>query len=319
MSSDPTLVTHAEAAFSLVSSVSVGTLSTLDPDGFPHGSYVVFALDVGDPVLLISQLATHTQHIVGDPRASLMVHESRFDDPLANARVTLVGNMARVDDTSVVKPRFLAAHPAAEQYVDFRDFGFYKLVVRSVRYIGGFGRMSWVRLDEWRDTSLRSSVSQRPGLSSHTSRVLAVADIEHRTYLRADARVVDIGQHEVLERGHIVGRKITKRIRRFGIASRMRCIRGVGQRITTRRCCLDLGGQCTLETRAYALEPALACGRKVSPMIDEQITERFTEAERIPFGATRKHRFEAIAIKRAIVSDRSFALCLAGIGRPRDT
>src|SRR5205085_3576440 len=37
----------------------------------------------------------------------------------------------------------------ARYYADFRDFAFWKLHVGAVRYIGGYGRMSWVPIDEW--------------------------------------------------------------------------------------------------------------------------------------------------------------------------
>jgi len=39
--------------------------------------------------------------------------------------------------------------PDAEYYLDYGDFAFWRLQVQSLRYIGGFGRMSWVDVDEW--------------------------------------------------------------------------------------------------------------------------------------------------------------------------
>ena len=37
--------------------------------------------------------------------------------------------------------RFLARHPEAALYVDFPDFGFWRLIVEGAHYIGGFGRI----------------------------------------------------------------------------------------------------------------------------------------------------------------------------------
>jgi hypothetical protein len=37
--------------------------------------------------------------------------------------------------------RFLARHPEAALYVDFPDFGFWRLRVEGAHYIGGFGRI----------------------------------------------------------------------------------------------------------------------------------------------------------------------------------
>ena len=33
--------------------------------------------------------------------------------------------------------------------MDYKDFSFWKLQVERVRYIGGYGRMSWVSRDDW--------------------------------------------------------------------------------------------------------------------------------------------------------------------------
>ena len=37
-----------------------------------------------------------------------------------------------------------AANPTSAYYIDFGDFTFYRLDVESIRYVGGYGRMSWV-------------------------------------------------------------------------------------------------------------------------------------------------------------------------------
>ena len=146
---------HAERAHTLVAGRGVGTLGTLslDPAGYPYGSFVTFALDGPDPVFLISRLAAHTQHLEADPRASLLVAEEVAPgaDPLAAGRVTLVGPCARLEEDASAREAFLAAHANAAYYVDFTDFAFWKLRVEAVRYIGGYGRMSWVDVEGWRD------------------------------------------------------------------------------------------------------------------------------------------------------------------------
>jgi hypothetical protein len=145
--------THAERARTLVARISTGTLSTLalEPAGYPYGSFVTVAFEQGDPVFLISGLAEHTKNLERDSRASLLVAESRSADPLANGRVTMLGPCTRVEESGAgARAAFLAAHPNAAYYADFRDFAFWRLRVESVRYIGGYGRMSWVSEAEWR-------------------------------------------------------------------------------------------------------------------------------------------------------------------------
>ena len=67
-------------------------------------------------------------------------------DPLASGRVTLLGDLAQVPDAdrAAVRDRYLAANPTSAYYIDFGDFAFFRLAVRSIRYVGGYGRMSWV-------------------------------------------------------------------------------------------------------------------------------------------------------------------------------
>ena len=144
--------THAERARTLVAQIPTGTLCTLaiEPAGYPYGSFVTVAFENGNPIFLISALAEHTRNLERDPRASLLVAESGSADPLANVRVTMLGPCTRVEgEGASARAAFLAAHPNAAYYAGFRDFAFWKLDVESVRYIGGYGRMSWIGKSEW--------------------------------------------------------------------------------------------------------------------------------------------------------------------------
>ena len=142
---------HAERCRTLVGSASRGALSTIavDPPGYPYGSVATYGLDdAGNPIFFVSLMAEHTQNAIRDPRASLLVTEPVPDgaDPLASGRATLMGPMTKVDDPdrSAAQERYLAANPSAEYYIGFGDFAFYRLDVASIRYVGGYGRMSWV-------------------------------------------------------------------------------------------------------------------------------------------------------------------------------
>jgi putative heme iron utilization protein len=144
--------THAERARTLVGQIQTGTLCTLalEPQGYPYGSFVTVAFDSGNPIFLISGLAEHTRNLERDPRASLLVAEGGSADPLANGRVTMLGPCTRVEgDGGSARAAFFAAHPNSTYYADFRDFAFWKLQVEHVRYIGGYGRMSWISQADW--------------------------------------------------------------------------------------------------------------------------------------------------------------------------
>ena len=144
--------THAERARTLVSQITTGTLCTLaaEPTGYPYGSFVTVAFEQGNPVFLISALAEHTRNLQQDSRASLLVAETGAEDPLANGRVTLLGRCRKISGTnSSARSAFLKTHPNAKYYADFKDFSFWCLQVESIRYIGGYGRMSWVEVSDW--------------------------------------------------------------------------------------------------------------------------------------------------------------------------
>ena len=44
---------------------------------------------------------------------------------------------------------FLAAHPEAAAYATFSDFAMYRFTPRSLRYVGGLGRMSWITAEAY--------------------------------------------------------------------------------------------------------------------------------------------------------------------------
>ena len=112
-----------------------------------------YALDeTGRPVLLISNLAMHTQNLAADARASLFVAESSAaEDPLAVGRVTVMGNAERVPaaDLPDARGRYLDRHRNAAHWADFGDFAFWWLVVSDVYFVGGFGSMGWLAAREY--------------------------------------------------------------------------------------------------------------------------------------------------------------------------
>jgi putative heme iron utilization protein len=184
--------THAERARTLAARISTGTLSTLaiEPEGYPYGSFVTVAFDGGDPIFLISGLAEHTRNLERDPRASLMVAESGAADPLANGRVTLVGPCTRVEeDLAAARAAFFATHPDSSYYADFRDVAFWKLRVGHVRYIGGYGRMSWIGEADWRAAEPDPLAASAAGMIAHMNDDHADALV---LYCRAFSKATEI-------------------------------------------------------------------------------------------------------------------------------
>ncbi|HXE71155.1 MAG TPA: DUF2470 domain-containing protein [Candidatus Nitrosotenuis sp.] len=166
---------HAEQARTLVASCGLGALATLalDPPGHPYSSLVQYAEDEeGHPILLTSDLAEHTRNFLADPRASLLVAPTGEADPLARGRVTLLGRIEPLaeGETETNKALYLQRHPEASLYVGFRDFHFYRLRCEAVRYIGGFGRMSWVDAADYRAARPDPLAPFAAGILRHVNR-----------------------------------------------------------------------------------------------------------------------------------------------------
>ena len=169
---DVPALSHAERARTLLAAVDTATLCTLsvEPEGYPYGSFITFSMDGHNPTFFISELAEHTKNLRRDSRASLMVSESGGPDPLANARVTLIGHAQEVlesADRDRAKASYLEAHPSAAHYIDFSDFSFWQLDVESLRYIGGYGRMSWAEGDDWRSSEADPVAPFASGILKH--------------------------------------------------------------------------------------------------------------------------------------------------------
>jgi len=122
-----------------------GALATLMTEsGDPYCSLVnVASAPDGSPILLISRLAIHTRNILADARVSLMLDERAPGDPLEGARIMLAGRAEETDedDKTVLRRRYLNAHPSATGFADFKDFSFFRIRPSGVHLVAGFGRI----------------------------------------------------------------------------------------------------------------------------------------------------------------------------------
>jgi hypothetical protein len=178
----------AERARTLIHLGRTGTLSTQSrrAAGYPFGSVAPYGLDAGGrPTFLISSMAMHTQNLLADPRASLLVTQPGWtEDPLAGGRVTLVGDVERVPaaDVERIRADYIERHESARYWVDFDDFAFYRMEVRDLYYVAGFGAMGWVAADEYRAAEPDPLADSAAGILEHMNE-------DHADALRLYARV----------------------------------------------------------------------------------------------------------------------------------
>ena len=142
--------TFAERARTLAHLGRTGTLATLSRKhpGHPFASSCrTRSTRAVARLFLISTMAMHTHNLQNDPRASLLVTQPDWSgDPLAAGRLTLMGEARRLEagETAEARAAYLARHERAAYWVDFDDFGFWRLEVLDVYFVGGFAAMDWV-------------------------------------------------------------------------------------------------------------------------------------------------------------------------------
>lgn len=133
--------------------------------GAPSASLVTIATNTcGSPLMLLSDIAHHTQNLAADERAALLIDGTEgFSNPQEGPRVTFSGSIRKTRHAAD-HGRFLARHPNAASYADFADFNFYKMAVDRVHFVGGFASAYWLsarrvllRRDNCRDIALIES------------------------------------------------------------------------------------------------------------------------------------------------------------------
>eukprot|EP00439_Symbiodinium_sp_Y106_P088292 s1_g828.t1 len=141
-----------EAARGLLAHTSSAALGTINQDGSPLVTLVAMSsLADGEPLLLLSRLAAHTQNILRAPVASLLVQgESEDPDPMTAPRLSLNGKVVGLEKGEIAsaKARFIDKHPGSEPYDTELDFDYYRFTVESVRFNQGFGRFRKLRPDD---------------------------------------------------------------------------------------------------------------------------------------------------------------------------
>jgi hypothetical protein len=142
----------------------------------PYGSD-----DLGRPIFFISSMAMHTQNVLQDSRASLLVTQPDVsDDPLGAARVTLLGSVMEAP-AEEVRDLYLSRYENARHWQDYTDFAYRRLEISGVYFIGGFGVMGWVSAEDYEKAVPDPLAAVAPGIIQHMN-------ADHAEALRLIAR-----------------------------------------------------------------------------------------------------------------------------------
>jgi putative heme iron utilization protein len=136
------LARHASKAYLC----TIGAESQPETANWPSASLITVAAHWdGSPILLLSELAHHTQNIANHGRASILFDGSAgYANPQQGPRAAFMGRLEKTKDERLHQ-RFLARHPGAAGYAGFGDFGFYQMHVERVHYVGGFAAAIWLK------------------------------------------------------------------------------------------------------------------------------------------------------------------------------
>ena len=142
-------------AVNLLRSCKTGILSTISKmnKNYPFGSFTTFITCRDRTIYFyLSDIAQHTINFTADCRACLTIsRETKDNDLQNNERLTLMGDIKIVkEDLEYCKDKFHAIFPESKKYADFHGFNFYQLEINSVRWIGGFGKIAWLEIEDWR-------------------------------------------------------------------------------------------------------------------------------------------------------------------------
>lgn len=175
---------YAERARTLVAKGGISTLSTMSEKhpGFPFGSVMPFGLtDAGEPVFLISSMAMHTKNLRADPKCTLLVMDkSTPENPLGAGRLSIMGEALPVSDDAkpAIRELYLDQNPNAKNWVDYGDFGFFKMTVIDSYFVGGFGVMGWVDGSDYLNAEADPLLGVSDGIIQHMNDDHAEALVE---------------------------------------------------------------------------------------------------------------------------------------------
>lgn len=157
----------------LVRQSDVGVISTISQsiEGYPFGSVTPFISDSeGKLYFYISDIAQHSKNLTADSKMSMTVfNRGESGDQNENARVTVVGDCKMVpeENQDEIKTRYILRFPDAKSYENAHGFNMWQVDVKRVRYIGGFGKIFWIKKEDWSTESAPWDKSAEDAMIAH--------------------------------------------------------------------------------------------------------------------------------------------------------
>ena len=143
--------------------------------GYPFGTVCDFAADgAGYPIFSLSPLAIQTGNILEDPRCSVVMQMPGWTG-LANARVTIFGDVYKLPKEmqtaaeDIFHQKMSTTHESKDSWVRGNAVYFRMNRISDIYFVGGFGTVQWVEVNEYTNAQPDQIVVQNP---NHTLKVL---------------------------------------------------------------------------------------------------------------------------------------------------
>ena len=146
---------HEKDAVQFYRSDRTAILSTISKKhkGYPFGSFVSYISGWDRTLFLyLSAVADHTKNLKNDHKSCITIFKKNNEGDIQNsARLTLIGDLEVVSDNinERCKDRFHKIFPESEGYAKMHNFNFYQITIIQARWIGGFGKISWLDPENW--------------------------------------------------------------------------------------------------------------------------------------------------------------------------
>jgi putative heme iron utilization protein len=124
-----------------------------DKELYPYQSIVPYILDDGKPVIFISDLAQHTENLNENGKSSLVVFAVNPNDIHDSTRLTFQGKFVKLKQDGKEYKRlgkiYTKQFPKSKILLTFGDFNFYRMEVKQMHWIGGFGDIDWANVKKY--------------------------------------------------------------------------------------------------------------------------------------------------------------------------
>ncbi len=122
-------------------------------DGFPFGSVTPYDVqEDGRLIIAISTISQHYRNLRHNPRGSFFISERHGNvDPQAHARASVLGEFSEVqaDELESIRSSYLTRFPKSAARTLAHDFLYFQCKPLRIRWIGGFGEITWVSADDY--------------------------------------------------------------------------------------------------------------------------------------------------------------------------